>query len=435
MDFINSMQDLINYFQEGCKKEDQLSIGVEHEKFLFDGHSNQRVNFETITKVFNFLEKFGWKPIKEKNNVIALKREGQNITLEPGNQVELSGAKLKSIHLVCNESYKFLDELKEACKKINLKMMSVSFDPFTKLQSVPKTPKQRYEIMTNEMPKKGELSLHMMYQTCGTQINLDYTSEKDFVKKFKLSSFLVPISIAIFANSSIVENKNSGYLSYRSKVWQHTARAGLPKYFLEDMNFEKYADMVMKMPLLFVLKDSNYLNAAGKTFKDFVAGNLSIVNNAKSPNRDFKTHLATIFTEVRLKQYIEIRSLDTCEWDCHCGGPAFYVGLLYASLDEAHDIISKWNVSEVLNAYIEAPKKGLNTLIGSKTILEWGKIFLSLSRKGLEKRSIKNDAGKDESIFLRNIESILTNEKTKAEITIEKFKKDKNLDFLYEKKE
>jgi len=368
MGFINSKQDLINYFQEGCKKEDQLSIGVEHEKFLFDGHSNQRVNFETITKVFNFLEKFGWKPIKEKNNVIALKREDQSITLEPGNQVELSGAKLKSIHLTCNESYKFLDELREACKKINLKMMSVSFDPFTELQSVPKTPKQRYEIMTNEMPKKGELSLHMMYQTSGTQINLDYTSEKDFVKKFKLSSFLVPISIAIFANSSIAENKNSGYLSYRSKVWQHTARAGLPKYFLEDMNFEKYADMVMKMPLLFVLKDSNHLNAAGKTFKDFVAGNLSIVNNAKPTIRDFKTHLATIFTEVRLKQYIEIRSLDTCEWDCHCGAPAFYVGLLYASLDEAYDIISKWNISEVLNAYINAPKTGLNTLIENKTI-------------------------------------------------------------------
>ena len=434
MDFINSKQDLINYFQEGCKKEDQLSIGVEHEKFLFDGHSNQRVNFETITKVFNFLEKFGWKPIKEKNNVIALKREDQSITLEPGNQVELSGAKLKSIHSACNESYKFLDELREACKKINLKMMSVSFDPFTELQSVPKTPKQRYEIMTNEMPKKGELSLHMMYQTCGTQINLDYTSEKDFVKKFKLSSFLVPISIAIFANSSIVENKNSGYLSYRSKVWQHTARAGLPKYFLEDMNFEKYADMAMKMPLLFVLKDSNYLNAAGKTFKDFVAGNLSIVNNAKPTIGDFKNHLATIFTEVRLKQYIEIRSLDTCEWDCHCGGPAFYVGLLYASLDEAYDIISKWNISEVLNAYINVPKKGLNTLIENRTILEWGKIFLSLSRKGLEKRSIKNDAGKDESIFLRSVESILTNEKTKAEITIEKFQKNKNLDFLYEKK-
>ena len=435
MDFINSKQDLINYFQEGCKKEDQLSIGVEHEKFLFDSYSNQRVNFATITKVFNFLEKFGWKPIKEKNNVIALKREDQSITLEPGNQVELSGAKLKSIHLICNESYKFLDELREVCKKTNLKMMSVSFDPFTELQSVPATPKQRYEIMTNEMPKQGKLSLHMMYQTCGTQINLDYTSEKDFIKKFKLSSFLVPISSAIFANSSIVENKNSGYLSYRSKVWQSTARAGLPKYFLENMNFEKYADMTMKMPLLFVIKDSNYLNATGKTFKDFMEGNLSIVNNMKPTIRDFKNHLATIFTEVRLKQYIEIRSLDTCEWDCHCGGPAFYAGLLYSNLDEAYDIISKWNISEVLNAYIETPKKGLNTLIENRTILEWGKIFLSLARKGLEKRSIKNDTGKDESIFLRSVESILTNEKTKAEISIEKFKKNKNLDFLYEKKE
>ena len=432
MDFINSMQDLINYFQEGCKKEDQLSIGVEHEKLLFDGHSNQRVNFETITKVFNFLEKFGWKPIKEKNNVIALKREDQSITLEPGNQVELSGAKLKSIHLVCNESYKFLDELKEACKKINLKMMSVSFDPFTKLQSVPKTPKQRYEIMTNEMPKKGELSLHMMYQTCGTQINLDYTSEKDFVKKFKLSSFLVPISIAIFANSSIVENKNSGYLSYRSKVWQHTARAGLPKYFLEDMNFEKYADMAMKMSLLFVLKDSNYLNAAGKTFKDFVAGNLSIVNNAKPTIGDFKNHLATIFTEVRLKQYIEIRSLDTCEWDCHCAGPAFYTGLLYGNLQEAYEIINKWNKSDVMNAYLEAPKKGLGTMINNKSILEWSKILLNLSKKGLQKRNIKNKGGKDESIFLKNIENTLLNKKTKAEKTIEDFNEKKGIDFFYE---
>ena len=182
MDFINSKQDLINCFQEGCKKEDQLSIGVEHEKFLFDGHSNQRVNFETITKVFNFLEKFGWKPIKEKNNVIALKREDQSITLEPGNQVELSGAKLKSIHLVCNESYKFLDELKEACKKINLKMMSVSFDPFTKLQSVPKTPKQRYEIMINEMPKKGEITFfdRSWYSRATVEITMGYCNKKQY---------------------------------------------------------------------------------------------------------------------------------------------------------------------------------------------------------------------------------------------------------------
>ena len=433
MEQINSKQDLINYFEKGCKKENQLSIGVEHEKFIFDNLTNKRANFESISKVFNFLEQFGWKPIKEKGCVIGLSREGQNITLEPGNQIELSGKKLNSVHFNCSESYKYLDELGKACKKLNLKMMSVSYDPFTKLENVPQTPKQRYEIMTKEMPKDGKLSLHMMYQTCGTQINLDYISEKDFIKKFKLSSFLVPISTAIFANSPIVENSLSGYLSYRSKVWQNTSRAGLPKIFLEDMDFEKYTDFVINIPLLFVLKNSNYFKSERKTFKDFMDGKLSIMKNTKPNIGDFKNHLATIFTEIRLKQYIEIRSLDTCEWDCHCGGPAFYVGLLYGSLDEACDIISQWKISEVMNAYIEAPKKGLNTIISNKTILEWGKIFLSLSKRGLEKRSIKNDSGKDESIFLHSIESILTNNKTKAEITIEKFEKGKDLEFLYEK--
>ena len=199
------------------------------------------------------------------------------------------------------------------------------------------------------------------------------------------------------------------------------------------MDFEKYIDMAINMPLLFVLKNSNHFKSEGKTFKDFMDGKLSIMKNTKPNIRDFKNHLATIFTEIRLKQYIEIRSLDTCEWDCHCGGPAFYVGLLYGSLDEACDIISQWKISEVMNAYIEAPKKGLNTIISNKTILEWGKIFLSLSKRGLEKRSIKNDSGKDESIFLRSIEDILTNNKTKADITIEKFKKDNSLEFLYEK--
>ena len=433
MDQINSKQDLISFFEKGCKKKNQLGIGVEHEKFIFEKNSNKRINFETVSKVFDFFLQFGWRPIKEKNNVVGLSKDGKSISLEPGNQIELSGAILNSIHLTCSESYKFLDELKKACSNLNLKMMSTSFDPFSSLKAIPKTPKQRYEIMTEEMPKKGKLSLQMMYQTCGTQINLDYVSEKDFIKKFKLSSFLVPISTAIFANSPIKEGKLTGYFSYRSKIWQSTSRAGLPKIFLEEMDFEKYVDMAINMPLLFVLKNSNHFKAEGKTFKDFMDGKLSIMKNTKPNIRDFKNHLATIFTEIRLKQYIEIRSLDTCEWDCHCGGPAFYLGLLYGSLDESYDIISQWEITEVLNAYMEAPKKGLNTIISGKTILEWGKIFLSLSKKGLEKRSVKNVIGKDESIFLRSVEDILTNNKTKADMTIEKFKKDNNLEFLYEK--
>jgi len=311
--------------------------------------------------------------------------------------------------------------------------MSISYDPISQLKDVPKTPKQRYKIMTQEMPKNGNLSLEMMYQTCGTQINLDYTSEKDFFKKFKLSSYLTPLSIAMFANSPIKENKLSNYFSYRSKVWQSTSRGGLPRKFLEDMNFEKYADMVINKPLLFILKDSKYLYIKNKTFKDFMEGNINILKNKKPTINDLRIHLSTIFTEVRLKQYIEIRSLDTCEWDCHCSGPAFYLGLLYGNLNEALDIVNKWEVAEVLNAYYHSPKTGLNTIINNKTLLEWGKIFFKLSKSGLKKRSIKNINGKDESIFLGSIENILKNNKTKADIAIEKFKKKKSLDFMYEK--
>ncbi len=425
-------ENLIKYFQQGCKAENKLNIGVEHEKFLFYNKSNKRINFETVTKIFNFLEQFGWKPTKEKNNIIALHKKNKSITLEPGNQIELSGAPLNTIHHSCSESYEFLDELKKACKIFDLRMIANSFDPFSKLEHVPKTPKQRYEIMTNEMPKSGKLSLEMMYQTCGTQINLDYVSEKDFIKKFKLSSFLVPLSTAIFANSPIKENKLNGYLSYRSKVWQNTSRGGLPKSFLEDMDFEKYVDMSINMSLLFIPKNGEHLKPDGKTFKDFMEGKISILNNKKPNIKDFENHLSTIFSEVRLKKYIEVRSLDTCEWDCHCSGPAFYTGLLYGNLNEALEITNKWRVSEVLNAYAEAPSKGLKTNIHNKTLLEWGKIFLNLARKGLEKRAIKNDKGKDESIFLQNIEKILiTNNKATA--IIEKFKKEKNLEFLYEK--
>ena len=295
-------EDLIRYFQDGCKKEDKLRIGVEHEKFLFTNKSNERINFETVTKVLNFLKKFNWEAVKEKNNIISLKKGNKSITLEPGNQIELSGAPLNSIHENCSESYEFLDELKQACKNFNLKMMATSFDPFSKLGNIPKTPKQRYEIMNEEMPKNGNLSLEMMYQTCGTQINLDYTSEEDFIKKFKLSSFLVPLSTAIFANSPIKESKLNGYLSYRAHVWQNTSRGGLPKAFLEGMDFEKYTDMAINMPLLFIYTKENPSKPNGKTFKDFMEGKFSKLNKTKPTIKDFEIHLSTIFYEVRLKK-------------------------------------------------------------------------------------------------------------------------------------
>ncbi len=430
---IKSKNDIINYFKNGCKNENQLNIGVEHEKFLFKKNSNKRIDFSTVTKLFNQFTIFGWKPIKESGKTISLFRGDQNITLEPGNQIELSGAKLNSLHLACDESYKFLDELKKSCKILNLQMMSVSFDPVSNLKKVPKTPKQRYKIMTQEMPKNGKLSLEMMYQTAGTQINLDYLSEKDFSKKFKLISNLVPLSIAIFANSPFKDGKPNGYLSYRSRVWQSTSRGALPKSYLEGMDFEKYADMIIKTPLLFLVSNNKHFGAKNKTFKDFMEGKIKQLKNKRPSNKDLQIHLSTIFTEVRLKQYLEIRSLDTCEWNCHCAGPAFYLGLLYENLDASLDVIKNWNVQEVLNAYKEAPKKGLNTLIKNKSLLDWGKIFLKLSEEGLCKRSIKNTKGMDETVFLNSIKNILKNNKTKAEIAIESFKINKSFDFLYEK--
>jgi len=406
---------------------------VEHEKFVFNNKSKSRINFQTVLKIFHYLRKYNWRPIKEGKNIISLSKENKTITLEPGNQIELSGAKLNNLHLSCNESYKFLKELRLACESLNLNMMSVSFDPISNLKKVPKNPKLRYKIMTKEMPKNGKLSLEMMHQTTGTQINLDYTSEKDFIKKFKLASNLVPLSIAIFANSPFKENKLNKYLSYRSKVWQNTSRGGLPKSYLEGMNFEKYADYIMNYPLLFFKKKNNYLFSKNKTFKDFIENKIRELDFKGPTKKDLEIHLSTIFTEIRLKKYIEIRSLDTCEWSCHCAGPAFFLGILYQNLDTALDIIKNWKAEEVLNAYKEAPKKGLQTLLHNKSLLYWGKIFLKLSEEGLRKRSIKNKNGKDESVFLDSIKSILSNNKTKAELSIEKFKINKSFNFLYEK--
>jgi len=417
---INSKDQIINYFLSGAKKN--IFIGVENEKFLFQEKNNVRATYSDIKKVFEILiKKFEWKEVKENENIVGLKIDGKSISLEPGNQIELSGDKLSNIHEVCSESYDFQNQLDQICKEIGLKTMSIGYDPITKLSNAPKNPKQRYKLMTKEMPKGGKLSLNMMYQTSGTQINLDYLSEDDFKKKFKIISYLTPISIAIFANSTILENKPSGYLSYRSKVWQNTSRGGLPKIFLENMDFEKYADFAINFPLLFIYKNKEHKNLNNKTFGDFMKGSLSEVNNHLPTFEDLELHLSTIFTEVRLKKYIEIRSLDACEWDCHCAGPAFYTGLIYGKLDESLDLIKDWKSEDVLKAYLDAPKKGLKTEINGKSILEWGKILLNISNKGLIGRNFKNKTGNDETIFLKNIEQILQQNKTKAEKTLENF--------------
>jgi len=418
---INSKEKIIDYFKSGIKKK--LLIGVENEKFLFSKKYNKRANYSEVKKVLSILKsKYNWKPVKEKNNLIGLNYLGKSISLEPGNQIELAGDKLKNIHQVCFEGNLFQKQLDDACDQVGLSSMAIGYDPYTKLSKVPNNPKARYKVMTKEMPKGGNLSLNMMYQTAGTQINLDYISENDFIKKFKLIASLTPISIGIFANSPIKEKKLTKYLSYRSKVWQSTSRGGLPKIFLENLNFEKYADFIINMPLLFLNKANKVVAAKGKTFNDYMLGNIKEIKKQKPKEKDLEVHLSTIFTELRLKKYIEIRSLDACEWDCHCAGPAFYTGLIYSNLDESLDIIKNWKIDDILNAYLEAPKKGLKTEINKKSIRHWGKVFFKLSKKGLIYRNEVNKKKSNETIFLKNIEFILNENQTKAEQIIKKLK-------------
>ena len=431
MTMISSKNQIIEYFKSGIKNTKNFKIGIEHEKFLFS--NNKRINYLKIKEMFAALLEFGWNPIYEKDNIIALNKGGKNITLEPGNQIELSGEKLNHIHEACAESQDYLFELKQVTKKLNISIVSAGFDPISKLNEIPNNPKQRYKLMTKDMPLGGESSLDMMYRTCGTQLNIDYNSENDFFKKFKIVNSIVPISIALFANSSIIEKKKSNYLSYRSKVWQNTSRGGLPKIFFEELNFEKYADFIMNFPILFIQEKDTYISGHKYTFRDFMNGKISEVNNRLPNENDLSIHLSTIFTENRLKKYIELRSMDTCGWDCLCSGPAFYIGMLYGNIDEVYEVISKWEKDKIINAYLEAPQKGFNTQLMGKDLLYWSSILLKLSRKGLENRDILNKNQKNETLFLNHLQKLVDNKTTNADHMINRFSKNEDLNELYDK--
>ena len=418
----------INYFKSGIKDTNDCGVGIEHEKFVFS--KDKRADYKSILNLFEKLYEFGWEPVKENANIISLRKGKKNITLEPGNQIELSGEKLKNIHQTCAESQEYLFELNQSLKRLNLVLISSGFDPISKIEEVPSNPKNRYELMTKIMPLFGKLSLDMMYRTCGTQVNIDYTSEKDFSKKFFVVNRLTPVTIALFANSGIVEKNKSGYLSYRSYAWQNTYRGGLPKIFLENLDFEKYADFSLNYPMLFIKREDKYLDAKNKTFKNFIDGDVEKV----TPNKqDVADHLSTIFTENRLKKYIEIRSMDACGWDCLCAGPAFFIGLLYGNLDETFDVVKRWNVNEIISAYKDSPKKGLKTILGKKTILDWSGELFEISKKGLENRNELNRKKQNEVKFLNHIKNIIDTNNTNAEEIITRYQKDKNFFIINEK--
>ena len=430
---INTKEQIIKYFKSGIKNTKDFKIGIEHEKFLFSNIDNKRIDYPKIKEMFTALLEFGWNPVYEKKNIIGLNKGGKNITLEPGNQIELSGDKLNHIHEACAESQDYLFELRQVTQKLDINIVSAGFDPISKLDEIPNNPKQRYKLMTKDMPFGGELSLDMMYRTCGTQLNIDYNNEKDFIKKFKIVNSIVPISIALFANSAIIEKKKSNYLSYRSKVWQNTSRGGLPKLFFEELDFEKYAEFAINFPILFIQHKNTYISGQKYIFKDFMEGKIDEIENRLPSENDLITHLSTIFTENRLKKYIELRSMDTCGWDCLCSGPAFNIGMLYGNLNEVYEIISTWDKDKIINAYFESPKKGFNTQLMGKDLLYWANTLLNISRKGLEIRDIVNKHGKNETLFLDHLQKVIDNKTTNADHMISKFSKSEDLSELYDK--
>ncbi len=429
---IESRDDLAAYLASGSKSRENWLIGTEHEKFCFCESSFERLTYEGSDGIGAILttlkDMHGWIPEFEGDNIIALKdpNNGATVSLEPGGQLELSGAPLQNLHQTCSEVNKHLEQVIAVGKELGVGFLGLGFDPMTKLEDVPRMPKGRYKIMTEYMPKAGNLGLNMMYRTSTVQVNLDFSDEADMVKKLRVSLALQPLATAIFANSPFTEGKPNGFLSYRSEIWRDTDadRTGmLPFAFDDGMGFERYVDYALKVPMYFVYRDGKYHDVTGLSFKDFMAGRLAGFEGELPTLDDWENHLTTIFPEVRLKRYLEMRGADGGPWKRLCALPAFWVGLLYdqQALDAAWDLVRNWSAETRQSLRDDVPKLGLNAPLGTGTLADIGKEIVSLSRQGLERRTRLNSMGDNEAMYLDAVEDIIGLGKTPAEILLERY--------------
>jgi glutamate--cysteine ligase len=306
-------------------------------------------------------------------------------------------------------------------------MLGLGFDPKWRREDIPWMPKQRYRIMGNYMPKKGRLGLDMMLRTCTVQTNLDYQSEVDMVKKFRVSLALQPVAVALFANSPFVEGRPSGHLSYRSLIWTDTDpdRCGtLPFVFEPGFGFERYVDYMLDVPMYFVYRDGGYIDASGQSFRDFLAGRLPALPGEIPRIGDWADHLTTAFPEVRLKTFLEMRGADGGPWRRLCALPALWVGLLYdsAALDAAYDLIADWTAEEREKMRRDVPRMGLATPLRSRTFRDIALEMLEISREGLHRRARRNSSGEDETHFLDPLFTIASSGRTPAEELLEDYR-------------
>ena len=423
---IESKAQLVSYFEPGMKPRADWRIGTEHEKFAYLTDTLEPVPYfgpRSIQALLNGLKaRFGWEGVYEGENIIALAdpKGMANISLEPGGQFELSGAPLESVHDTCAEVNEHLQQVREIGDQLGIGFLGLGASPTWTRAETPVMPKGRYGIMAPYMDKVGTMGRDMMFRTCTVQVNLDYGSEADMVQKLRVSVALQPVATALFANSPFLEGKPNGFLSFRSHVWTDTdnARAGmLPFAFEPGMSFERYVDYALDVPMYFTMRNGKFVNTAGESFRKFMDGKLPQLPGEKPTLKDWADHLTTIFPEVRLKRYLEMRGADSGPWRRLCALPALWTGLLYhqESLDGAWDIVKDWTAEERQKLRDDVPRLGLKAMIRGRTMRELAAEVLVLARTGLAARAISGCKGKPETSFLDVLDETVTTGKTAAD--------------------
>jgi glutamate--cysteine ligase len=429
---IETRDALVAWFAEGCKPKADYRIGTEHEKFAFTVEGHRPVPYEGRRSIRALLEGMqlllGWEPIMENGNIIGLfdVTGGGAISLEPGGQFELSGAPVETVHQTCTELMAHLAQLREIARPLGIGFLGIGMTPDWSRADMPMMPKGRYRIMTAYMPKVGTLGLDMMYRTCTVQTNLDFSSEADMVKKLRVSLALQPVATAMFANSPFTEGKPNGFVSFRSEIWRHTDadRSGmLPWAFEPGMGFERYVDYALDVPMYFVKRGERYIDVAGQSFRDLLAGKLPGLPGERATLSDWANHVSTIFPEVRLKRYLEMRGADGGPWRRLPAFAAYWVGLLYdeAALDAAWDLVKDWSAQERQMLRDQVPGQGFKASIRRSSVLSLAKETLRLAEQGLARRRKHDRAGHDETRYLRPIQEFVARGITPAEELLEKF--------------
>jgi len=440
---IESRDDLLATFAAGEKPAQAWTIGTEHEKFVFRCRDHKAPSYDEpggIRDLLREMTAFGWSPLVENGNVIALTGPDGAISLEPAGQLELSGAQRAHLHETCQEAGRHLKQAKAVGEKLGLGFLGLGMWPDKTRAELPVMPKGRYAIMLNYMPKVGSLGLDMMLRTCTIQVNLDYASEADMARKFRVGLALQPLATALFANSPFTEGRPNGFLSFRSHIWSDTDpdRTGmLPFVFEQGFGYERYLDYALDVPMYFLFRDGKYLDVAGQSFRDFLDGRLPGLPGEKPRVSDFTDHLSTIFPEVRLKSFLEMRGADGGPWSRICALPALWVGLLYddCALAAAWDEVKDWSI-EARQALRDAvPAQGLKAITpDGETLQALGKRILALAEAGLNARGCLNASGDNESGFLDPLHEVIASGKSPAERLVDRYHGDWNQDIsrIYE---